>query len=145
MYKLVIILYFVITLLYILFTRQPDYFDSETTIGSIEFKSDSSKNKQILFVSFYLGKSFYEVNAAYPLRRFKQDEKVTVIYDMTKPQRAAVYGWWGYWLQWDEIVGSILIAIILWGVAILLTNHPTEESRLEQLKEPDNKPQRKYS
>ncbi|WP_288096084.1 hypothetical protein [Hydrotalea sp.] len=145
MYKLVIILYVVILVLYMLFTRQPDYFDGEMTVGTIHMQTDSITHRQTLFASFDLGKSNYHVNAAYSLRNLREGEKVAVIYDTTRPQRAAIYAWWGYWLQWDEIAGSIIIAVVLWGVAVLLTNNPTEESRLEQLKEPDDKPQRKYS
>lgn len=138
-------MYVVILVLYMLFTRQPDYFDGEMAVGTIHMQTDSITHRQTLFASFDLGKSNYHVNAAYSLRNLREGEKVAVIYDTTMPQRAAIYAWWGYWLQWDEIAGSIIIAVVLWGIAVLLTNNPTEESRLEQLKEPDDKPQRKYS
>jgi hypothetical protein len=145
LYKLVIFLYLVITTLYLLFTRQPDVFDSETTIGTIQFRINSVSNKTIPFVHYTIGKTYYTLNASYPLRHFKQGQKVTIIYDTSKPARAAIYVWWGYWLQWDELIASILIAIALWSIALILNKNPTEASKIEQMKNLDNAPQRKYN
>ena len=65
-----------------------------------------------------------------------------IIYEMSDPSKAAVYNWWGYWFQWDELLASILIPLILLYAAIAITAHPTPEALVEEM-EMRNPPKRR--
>ena len=77
-------------------------------------------------------------------KRFKNGEKITVLYNPQKPQLANVYSVWGYWLRWEELLVSIFLIIGLYYLATSITQNPNPESLLQQMEEED-KPQRKYT
>ncbi len=141
MTKAIIPFYIICLVLYIFFTRQPDYQDGEFTTGVIHYVTNS--NKQLLpkaVFSTYGSKD--TVDAYYPLRRLKEGTVVRIIYDTSNPSKAAVYSWWGYWLKWDELLASILIPFILLYAAKAITASPTAEALVEELEMRD-KPKRK--
>lgn len=123
--KIVLPLYLVCLVLYIIFTRQPDYADGEFTPATIHFILDSAQRKAAI-ATFEIDSNIYSVNAYYPLRKFKENEQVTVIYDTADPHKAAVYAWWGYWLQWKELVASFIGIILLYYAAVSITQNPKE-------------------
>lgn len=118
-------IYLVCLVLYIFFTRQPDYIDGEFAPAIIHFALDSSK-QTIPVATFEVDKSSYTVNGYYPLRKFKENEQVTVIYDTSDPHNAAVYMWWGYWFQWKELAGSFIGIVLLYYAAVSITQNPKE-------------------
>ncbi|MGC8750882.1 hypothetical protein [Hydrotalea sp.] len=125
-----------------MFTRQPDYFDSETTYGTIRMKDTA--NQLIPFAIFHVASDSFSVKAAYPFLNLVSGQRVMIIYNTAKPNNAAVYRSWGYWFKWDEILGSILIALVFWGVAVLLNKNPVEESLREQMTIQEVTSKRKY-
>lgn len=141
MIKAIIPFYIICLVAYIFFTRQPDYQDGEFTTGVIHYVTYSNKepSPKALF-STYDSKD--TIDAYYPLRRLKEGNSVRIIYDTSNPSKAAVYSWWGYWLQWDELLASILIPIILLYAAKAITASPTPEALVEEL-EMRKKSQRK--
>ncbi len=140
MYKYVLILYVTCFPLYILFSRQPDYFDGEITKATIHFKKQSVTGKTQPFALYTLGKEQYFVDADYLFKSFREGEKVEVIYEGSHPQKGAVYSFWGYWLTWGELIFSIILVAAIFFIAITITKNPTAESLIEQL---EDKPARK--
>jgi hypothetical protein len=134
MLKTILPFYVICFSLYIFFSRQPDYLDGEFTNGVIHYIKDSNQ-KQMAAVFFIVDASNYQAKASYLFRNLKKNEKVTVIYDTSKPANAAVYKWWGYWLQWDELLASILIPFVFYFGAALITSHPTPKALLDNLEE----------
>jgi hypothetical protein len=141
--KAIIPFYIICVALYILFTRQPDFQDGEFTTGIIHYIKDSSQ-KPTAKAIFSLDKLQDTINAAYPLRNLKEDEKVNIIYETSDPSKAAVYSWWGYWLQWDELLASVLIPVILLYAAKAITAGPTPEAVVEELEMRKPVKRRKY-
>lgn len=93
-----------------------------------------STTHQIIPKAFYsIGINAYSIEVDYPLLSYKTGEKVTVIFETEHPSKASVYRFWGYWLHWEELIGSIIAAIILFQIAVSITNNPTEAAMKEQL------------
>ncbi len=133
MTKGLILLYFVIFGCYILWSRQPDYFDGEKYPATIKMEMDSIVKKVIPKAVYLIGGNAYSVSAVYPLVNYDLYEKVEVIVEREHPNRAVVYRFWGYWITWGELLTSIVMAILLFQVAVSITKNPTPEALMEQL------------
>ena len=120
------------------FLREPDFFESEKITVSI---IDSNNHYK---ANYIIENRTYTINANYLFKRFKNGEKITVLYNPQKPQLANVYSVWGYWLRWEELLVSIFLIIGLYYLATSITQNPNPESLLQQMEEED-KPQRKYT
>jgi hypothetical protein len=144
MYRFVIMLYITCFGLYILFSRQPDYFDGEKITGIVHFLSDSATGKPYPAAVYTINKINYSVNAAYLFKTYKEGQQVDIIYETSQPEKAAVYSLWGYWFKWSEILFSLVLSIAMFQVAVVITKNPTPESLIEQL---ESKPpsKRKYN
>ena len=103
-----------------------------------------STQKKVAMAVFAVDKLNYTINASYPLRNLKEAEPVKVIYDTSNPSKAAVYLWWGYWLQWDELLASILIPFILLYAAKAITAGPTPKALMEEMEMRNPSKRRKY-
>lgn len=134
MLKLLIVLYVVCFGCYVLFTREPDYFDGEFCNGKAVNSSQ---------IEYTVGTTTYTLNASYLFTKIEKGSSKKIIYNSRKPQQASVYNWWGYWLRWQEILVSTVVLGLLFFLATAITNNPTEEAILQQA-QPDA-PQRKYS
>ena len=142
MYKLLVILSVTCFGLYLLFSRQPDFFDGETVPAVIHFAKDSS-GKEKPFAVFTLGKAEQRVDASYFFRHYTEGERVEVIYETAQPQYAAIYSWWGYGITLGELVGSIVLLIVTFQVAVQITKHPDPQAIIDQ--EEKLPKRRKYS
>ena len=131
MYKIVAVLYFVGFGLYVLFSRQPDYFDGVLSAATIHFTKDSLNNT-IPVAAFTVGKYKYEVPAHYLGRQWQEGQRTRVIYEEAYPQKAKVYKWWGYWITWGEALGSVLMLFALFQIAVQVTSNPTPEAIAEE-------------
>jgi hypothetical protein len=131
MYKIVAVLYFVCFGLYILFSRQPDYFDGELSPATIHFVKDST-GATVPVAAFTVGKDAYQVPARYVFRQWKNGQRMQVIFDTSYPQQAVVYSWWGYWITWGEAVASVVLLLVLFQVAVQVTSNPTAEALAEE-------------
>jgi hypothetical protein len=132
-YKIIITIYITCFGLYILFSRQPDYFDGEKTKAFIHFTKDSATDKLYPTAIYKINKVSYSVSAAYPFRNYKEGDQVNIIYEASQPEKAVVYSLWGYWFKWREILLSLVLFISMFQVALAITRNPTPESLLEQL------------
>lgn len=143
MYKGITFLYIVCFSLYIVYSREPDFFDGEFTPATIHWVKDSASNEMIPKAFFAHGKKNYAVDARYVLRNLPEHKKLEVIYVPTYPEKATVYAFFGYWITWGELVASIVLFIALFQVAVAVTSNPTAEALLEQLEYKEEK-KKKY-
>lgn len=144
MYRSITIIYIILYGCFVLFARQPDYFDGEVTNATIHLAKDSATGELKPMANFSIGVSKYTAAASYPLRFVKEGDAVRVIYEPSNPKKAVVYNLWGYWILWDEFLVSSVIYLILFQVAVGITSNPTPEALLEQL-EYQPKPKTRYS
>ena len=133
MYKGIVILYLVCFSLYIVYSREPDFIDGEKTTATIHWLQDSIAQEKIPKAVFIVDRKEYSVDARYVLRNLPEGKRLEVIYNPAKPKQAAVYSWWGYMITWGELIGSIVLLVALFQVAVAVTKNPTPESLIEQL------------
>jgi hypothetical protein len=130
--KAIIPVYIICFALYLLFTRHPDFQDGEITAATIHFVKDSSASTPVAKAFFTYDKIVYAANTSYPFRSFKDGQTVRVIFETSNPSKAAVYSWWGYWIQWDELLASVLIPVIFLYAAKAITSGPSATSLHDQ-------------
>ena len=142
MLKAVIPFYIICLGLYIFFTRQPDYQDGEFTTGIIHYTKNGT-GKPVVKAIFSVDKKQDTIAAAYSFRHLEEGQTVKIIYETSDPSKAAVYSFLGYWLQWDELLASLLIPLLLFYVAKVITAGPTPEALVEELEmQTPTKPQK---
>lgn len=138
MNKTVVIVYLVIFATYILFTRTPDYFDSASINATVHYAKDST-GTTIPFAFYNHNGQNLKTDARYLFRDYRDGEECTVRYATDQPQKAAVYSVWGYWISWQELVGSVVLAVVLFQIAKAVTSNPTPEGLLSELEQEENK------
>lgn len=106
--------------------------------------NDSATKKPMAKAIFIVDKIQDTTNATYVFRNLKEGQTVPIIYETSNPKKAAVYFWWGYWLQWDELLASILIPFVLLYAAKAITASPTPEALLEEMEMRNPPKRRKY-
>ncbi len=114
------------------YSREPDYQESDFSRATIHFIQDSVPQKNP-FALFTLPHHVYSVKADYLFKRFTEGEKVTVIYDLTDPNKASIYSFWGYWLRWKELSAFIVLFAAMYFIAASITSNPTPEALIEEL------------
>ena len=143
LFKSILLLYLICFGCYILFTRQPDFFDGEKSPATIHWLKDSSSGSSIPKAVFSDGHRQYAIDARYMLRSLVEGEKLEVIYESDRPDLAAVYTFWGFWLGWGELLATFIIYFILFQIAVSVTKNPSATALIEQL-EYKEAPKRKY-
>lgn len=142
MIKIVAILFLACYPLFVFYTREPDFQNSDYTSGIIHFVKDSSnRTGPVAFFTFLHQE--YKVNAGYIFKNYQEGQRVNIIYDTADPSIASVYSMWGYWIRWKELLAFIAIFVGLYQVAVALTSNPTPESLIEELEGMKKKPKRK--
>ena len=127
MIKSSLILFITCFLLYLPFSREPDFIDSETAPAKIVAQGDS------------IVAAYTEFGKPYALVLNKQDytnqigQQTEVIYELSHPEKAAINQIWGYWLIGKELAWSFGIFALLLGVAFATTNQPHPDALAEQL------------
>ena len=152
LYRTASVLFFVCFGIYILFSRQPDYFSSDTAIGTIQktpITDTSILRKHHIapadypVVKYAVGKQEYYLNEKDNVlaKVGLSESKVTVIFEADYPEKAAIYKITGYWIVLDEVVIFLFAYALLFGVAIAVTG----KSKSETLEEDDLTRQTKYN
>ncbi|WP_026763506.1 hypothetical protein [Sediminibacterium salmoneum] len=101
---------------------------------------DSTSGKSIPRAFYSIGIHEYNIDVQYPLITYLPGQKVTVVFETAHPSKAKVYRFWGYWILWEELIGSVVALIALFQVAVSITNNPSAGSLKEQLAyEPEKK------
>jgi hypothetical protein len=143
LFRSILILYLFCFAAYIVFSRQPDYFDGDKSPAIIHMMKDSATALMIPKAVFSDGRTEHAIDARYFLREYSEGDRVQVIYESAQPDKAAVYTFWGYWITWGELLATFLIYIALFQIAVSVTKNPTAESLIEQLEFKEEK-KRKY-
>jgi hypothetical protein len=122
-----IILFLVCFFLYLPFSREPDYFDSETAPAII------IKEGGMVFAKYNeFGKAYtLKLDSTYYGNRIGQS--VEVIYELSHPEKAAINKAWGYWFVGKEIGWAFGVFAVLLGIAFATTNKPHPDALAEQL------------
>lgn len=94
---------------------------------------DSTNGKDRPVAYYSIGIHQYHIPVHYPLVAYHPGQQVTVIFESAHPSKAKVYRFWGYWLLWEELIGSIVALIALFQVAVSITSNPSAGSLKEQL------------
>ncbi len=129
---------------YILFTRQPDFFDGVKAPATIQMLYDSAAKQTIPAAVYQAGGRWHHTDARYFLRPITLGQKVTVIYETATPETAAVYTFWGYWIGWGELLFTVVGYIVLLQIAYAVTTNPNANSLQDQLSYAPEK-KRKYN
>lgn len=127
MIKSAIILFLVCYLIYLPYSRVPDFIDSETAPAKIVAQGDS-----VVAVYSEFGKP-YSLKLDKQLYANKIGSKIEVIYELSHPEKAAINQIWGYWLIGKELAWSFGLFALLLGVAYATTNQPHPDALAEQL------------
>ena len=127
MIKSVLILFIACFIVYLPFSRTPDYFDSDVTPALIEVKSDS------VFAVFKESGKTYRVQL--DQKRFQSTigSRIEIRYELSAPEHAKVNQIIGYWLEPKELIGAILILLVLLIAAYATTHQPDAASLKEQI------------
>ena len=141
MIKSAIILFLTCFLLYLPFSRVPDYFDSETAPGII-IKEGAGPGTKIMAQYSEYGKD-YKIELDSAQYASKIGEKLVIIYELSAPEKAAVSRVWGYWLIPIELAWSFGGFAALLAIAYATTHKPDPSAIAEQLKA-DDAPKKKY-
>jgi hypothetical protein len=128
MIKSAIILFITCFLIYLPFSREPDYFDSETTPAYIVQRGD-----KIVAVYNEFGKP-YILALDKQVYGSKIGQRVEVRYELSHPEKAVINKAWGYWFIVKEIAWSFGIFALLLGMAFATTNQPHPDALAEQMK-----------
>jgi hypothetical protein len=127
MIKSSFILFFTCFLIYLPFSREPDFIDSETAPATIVAQGDS-----IVAVYSEFGKS-YSLRLQKKEYQNKIGQKTEVIYELSHPEKAVINQIWGYWLIGNELAWSFGIFVLLLGIAFATTHHPHPVALEQQL------------
>ena len=139
MIKSSIILFLFCFFLYLPFSREPDYFDSETAPGIIQKQDNAGK---LVAVYSEFGKQ-YSIPLDPVQYANRVGEKIELIYELSNPQKAVEHKIWGYWLIPIELAWSFGVFAVLLGIAYATTHRPHPSAIEEQLKG-DDAPKKKY-
>lgn len=137
MFKSAIILFVVCFLLYLPFSRQPDYFDSDKAPATIKLKDGHIVAEYSEYGKYY----FIQVDSMTYYNRI--GARVEVIYELREPAHAKINQAWGYWIIPVELAWSFGAFVVLLGVAYATTHRPHPNAIAEQLKG-TNAPKKKY-
>lgn len=132
---IVIILYIVCFGCYILFTRQPDYFEGEITTGEI-----IQQNNKLL-AKYSDGHDGYHAQVDYQFLH-RPGKYVKVIYETSDPGKGKVYSLFDYWVTFGELIASLVIIGFLYWIATAVTKNPTAEALIEELEMGKKKPKK---
>ena len=103
-------LYLVCLFCYILFSRDPDYFDSEFAQATLIKINDGYAKEEVLYAEFSDGYKKYIVGDFWNHYSGHQPgEKITIIYEPKNPIGAKQYSFWNYWMTIQEFFWSLLL------------------------------------
>jgi hypothetical protein len=115
--------YWIFFIIYLFYSRTPDYFIGSKTEGQVigvydkvvGFKRRKPIKSSCPIVYYYVDSvqyQFYSDNENY-LGFYAKGDKVTMIYNPDNPKEACVLGLIGYWINISEILTALLIIAII--------------------------------
>ena len=115
-----------------MFSRVPDYFDGDFTNGTVTKAIFSVKDKRpVVVVAYSVGtEKFTYTTSKWFLTSHRHGQAVTMIYNPSNPAIACIYTFIGYWINWDELLFTAIVFIILFIAAITITGKTNALSSL---------------
>jgi hypothetical protein len=123
----VLILFIACFLVYLPFSRTPDYFDSDITPALIERKNDR------IYAVFKESGKLYQVSLDQSAYQAAIGSRIEIRYELSAPQHAKVNQIIGYWIEPKEFIGAFSILIVLLIAAYATTHRPDPVSLKEQI------------
>ena len=127
MIKSVLILFIACFLVYLPFSRTPDYFDSVTSPALIV------ANTAGVSAVFQEDGKQYEVALDPAIYQSKIGSRIEIRYELSAPEYAKLNQAMGYWLEPKEIFGAVCILMVLLIAAYATTHRPDAASLKEQI------------
>lgn len=125
--KSVVILFFACFLCYLPFSRQPDFFDSETTPALIIQDGNN------VFAIFKESGKSYKIQLDKEKFRDNIGERIVLRYELSNPALAKINQIMQYWVDPKEIGWAFGILLLLLAAAYATTNRPDPASLAAQL------------
>ena len=122
-----LILFIACFLVYLPFSRTPDYFDSDITPALIERKNDH------IYAVFKESGKLYQVSLDQSAYQAAIGSRIEIRYELSAPQHAKVNQIIGYWIEPKEFIGAFSILIVLLIAAYATTHRPDPVSLKEQI------------
>ena len=122
-----LILFIACFLVYLPFSRTPDYFDSDITPALIERKNDR------IYAVFKESGKLYQVSLDQSAYQAAIGSRIEIRYELSAPQHAKVNQIIGYWIEPKEFIGAFSILIVLLIAAYATTHRPDPVSLKEQI------------
>lgn len=122
-----LILFIACFLVYLPFSRTPDYFDSDITPALIERKNDR------IYAVFKESGKLYQVSLDQSAYQAAIGSRIEIRYELSAPQHAKVNQIIGYWIEPKEFIGAFSILIVLLIAAYATTHRPDPASLKEQI------------
>ena len=116
MYKAAATLYLFCFICYIVFSRTPDYFDSDFIGGVVRI--ENGKKSVVYSVD---NKYFVASIEGWGASQVTKGQNVPVIFNPSNLEEASLYSFFGYWLKLNELLFSAVGFIILLLAAIFIT------------------------
>ena len=85
-----------------------------------------------MYAQFTEGSHQWNAAVAYPWL-FTKGEQVNVMYEKSNMANAKVFSFLGYWITIGELVGSVILWVVLFRVAIAVTKNPTPEGLISEI------------
>ncbi len=115
--------YWIFFIIYLFYSRTPDYFTGGRTEGEVigvydkivgfSHKKPITRNSPVVY--YYVDSVQYQFNSEKEsyLGLYEKGDKVTIIYNPFHPQEACILGLIGYWINITEIVTAFFIILII--------------------------------
>ena len=127
MIKSVLILFIACFLVYLPFSRTPDYFDSDTTPALVEV------NEGTITAAFIESGKTYRIPLDQKQFQPKIGTRIEIRYELSAPEHAKLNQLIGYWLVPKELLGAVCILLVLLIAAYATTHRPDPAALKEQI------------
>jgi hypothetical protein len=144
--------YWTIFIVYLILTRAPPYFTSPKARGIVAYVHHNQYHWQGKWhdrmepvIHYIVGDSTYEYDnrIANYMRTFEKGEYVTIVYNASHPENAAIVSLIGYWASTDELMFSFLFSALI--VSLITTLYtPKVEGGEEQSDEGGENSEEEY-
>lgn len=128
LYKTFFFLFILIFLLYIPFSREPDFFTGKTIPALVHKSVDNNGHRKVAAHFTLNGKDSFSYDPSYLFKNFEDGEKINTIYNAANPSEAAAYAFWGYWIGWKELLALLTGYTALFLIAVFITRNPSDEA-----------------
>jgi hypothetical protein len=123
------VIYWLFFIIYLFYSRTPDYFTGSRTSGEVIYiydrhisagKAHATRSSPV--VSYYVDGveyRFYSEKESY-MGLYKKGDKVTMIYNYNNPEEACILGLIGYWVNITEFIFAFFLLAFITLLATVI-------------------------